>query len=148
MRCSAHIMPSADFCAAFGGFPPSRQSGHKGHGRQRRRSPEVSLTAFRTPPPEFTPSALDGYGLRDPTPARPAPFASNPLLVHWLVRLLHASFRPTLALGPLRLATLHLHQVGRGLSPPCCQTCSAHVATGFSLCSRGRGRGHRLKLGH
>jgi hypothetical protein len=92
-------MPSADFCAAFGGSPPSRQSDHKGHGRQRRRPPEVSLTAFRTAPPEFTWGALDGYGLRGPTPARPAPVASNPVLVHWLVHLLHASFRPNLAVG-------------------------------------------------
>jgi hypothetical protein len=31
--------------------------------------------------------------------------------------LLHASFRPHLAVTPLRFATLHLHQVGTGLSP-------------------------------
>jgi hypothetical protein len=58
------------------------------------RSPEVSSTAFRTQPPEFTTSALDGYGLRCPLPARPPPYASNPVLVHRLVRFLHASFRP------------------------------------------------------
>jgi hypothetical protein len=27
---------------------------------------------------------------------------------------------------PLRFATLHLHQVGRGLSPPSCRTCTAY----------------------
>jgi hypothetical protein len=33
------------------------------------------------------------------------------------VALLHASFRHYLTVMPLRLATLHLHQVGTGLSP-------------------------------
>jgi hypothetical protein len=37
-------------------------------------------------------------------PARPAPYASDPVLVHRLVRLLHASFRPRLATTPLRFA--------------------------------------------
>jgi hypothetical protein len=32
-------------------------------------------------------------------PLVPHPAASNPVLVHWLVRLLHASFRPNLAVG-------------------------------------------------
>src|SRR5438105_3487799 len=52
----------------------------------------------------FTTSALDGYGLRDHLPARPAAYASDPVLVHRLVRLLHASFRPRLATTPLRFA--------------------------------------------
>jgi len=52
----------------------------------------------------FTTSALDGYGLRGHVPARPAPYASDPVLVHRLVRLLHASFRPRLATTPLRFA--------------------------------------------
>src|ERR1019366_9243484 len=54
---------------------------------------------------EFTTSALDGYGLRCHWPARPAPYASDPVLVHRLVRLLHASFRPRLTTTPLRSAT-------------------------------------------
>src|SRR2546425_927362 len=37
-------------------------------------------------------------------PARPAPYASNPVLVHRLVRLLHASFRPFVTKVPLRFA--------------------------------------------
>jgi len=53
---------------------------------------------------EFTTSALDGYGLRGPLPARPAPYASYPVLVHRLASLLHASFRPRLAATPLRFA--------------------------------------------
>src|SRR5689334_626192 len=52
----------------------------------------------------FTTSALDGYGLRGHLPARPTPYASDPVLVHRLVRLLHASFRPRLATTPLRFA--------------------------------------------
>jgi hypothetical protein len=61
-------------------------------------STEVSSTAFGTQPPEFTTSALDGL------PARPAPCASKPVLVHRLVRLLHASFGHRLATTPLRFA--------------------------------------------
>jgi len=50
----------------------------------------------------FTTSAFDGCGLRDRMLARPAPQASNPVLVHRLACLLHASFRPRLATTPLR----------------------------------------------
>ena len=66
----------------------------------------------------YTPNALDGYGLCGNPHARPAFRASYPVFVHRLARLLHASFRPHLAVTPLRFATLHLHQVGGGLSPP------------------------------
>jgi hypothetical protein len=52
----------------------------------------------------FTTSALDGYGLRDHWPARPAPYASDPVLVHRPARLFHASFRPSVAGTPLRFA--------------------------------------------
>src|SRR5207249_618123 len=52
----------------------------------------------------FTTSALDGYGLRGHWPTRPAPYASDPVLVHRLVRLLHASFRLSVAGTPLRFA--------------------------------------------
>src|ERR1700674_1318259 len=79
------------------------------------RSNTVGMPSFRTPPSglgistrfataEFTTSALDGYGLRCHLPTRPAPYASDPVLVHRLVRLLHASFRPRLATTPLRFA--------------------------------------------
>src|ERR1700684_2960662 len=53
---------------------------------------------------EFTTSAFDGYGLRDHMPARPAPYTLVPVLVHRLVRLLHASFRSSLRMTPLRFA--------------------------------------------
>ena len=64
--------------------------------------------------------------------------ASHPVLVHRLAPLLHASFRPNLAVEPLRFATLHLHLVGRGLSPPSGRTCSAHHPP-LSLTHKGRG---------
>src|SRR5712692_4907251 len=51
-------MPSADFCAAFGGSPPSRESDHKGHERQRRRPPEVSSTAVSAQPPDLRSAPL------------------------------------------------------------------------------------------
>ena len=37
-------------------------------------------------------------------PTRPAPYASDPVLVHRLAHLLHASFRPHLTMTPLRFA--------------------------------------------
>src|SRR5207248_11340884 len=37
-------------------------------------------------------------------PARPTPYASHPVLIHRLARLLHASFRPSVAGTPLRFA--------------------------------------------
>src|SRR5713101_248991 len=121
-------MPSADFCAAFGGSPPSRQSDHKGHGRQRRRPPEVSLTAFRTQPPEFTWGALDGYGLREShaRSSRARPPQIRFLYIGSCVCSTLPSDPTSRLVTPLRLAT-HLHQVGRGLSPPSDQTCSAQV---------------------
>jgi hypothetical protein len=67
------------------------------------RSPEVSSTAFRTQPPSLQPVPLMD-GLRGHLPARPAPYASDPVLVHRLVRLLRASFRPSVAGTPLRFA--------------------------------------------
>ena len=53
---------------------------------------------------ESTTGAFDGCGLRGRELARPAPYASHPVLVHRLVRLLHASFRPRLTATPLRFA--------------------------------------------
>src|SRR5438477_4664174 len=99
VRCRT-TTPAADVCRPVRMdrstlSPDSRTNG---------RSPEVSSTAFRTQPPEFTTSALDGYGLRCQLPASPTPYASNPVLVHRLVRLLYASFRRRLATTPLGFA--------------------------------------------
>src|ERR671928_2203206 len=57
----------------------------------------------RTPAGSTTP-ALDGPGLRDHVPARPAGSASYPVLVHQAAALLRASFRPRLTATPLRFA--------------------------------------------
>jgi hypothetical protein len=66
----------------------------------------------------FTLRALDGYGLRGLLPAR----RRSRLRSGSCPSALPASFRHRLATGPSRLATLNLHQVGRGLSPPSCRT--------------------------
>src|ERR1019366_695865 len=97
IRCRTST-PAADFCrpVRMDRSTLGPDSGTNG------RSPEVSSTAFRTQPPNLQPVPLMGYGLRDHLPARPAPYASDPVLVHRLVRLLRASFRPRLATTPLR----------------------------------------------
>src|SRR6478736_3104542 len=93
-------MPSADFCTGVrkpcGSLSPVTET--------RRRSPEVSSTAFTAHPPDLQPQALDGYGLRDQLSARPARAASYPVSVRQIAALLHASFRPRLAATPLRFA--------------------------------------------
>ena len=58
-RCSAHTLPSADFCRPVRMdrstlSPDSRTNG---------RSPEVSSTAFRPQPPDFQPAPLMDMGL-------------------------------------------------------------------------------------
>ena len=52
----------------------------------------------------FTPSALDGYGLRENQLTRPARTASYLILVHRPAPLLHAAFRPRLTTTPWRFA--------------------------------------------
>ena len=59
---------------------------------------------LRRTPARSTPRVLDGYGLRDSLPARPAREASYPVSVRQVAALLHASFRPRLAATPLRFA--------------------------------------------
>ena len=135
-------MPSADFCAAFGSSLPSRQSDHKGHGRQQRRPPEVSLTAFRTPPPNLRRARLMDMDFAASRPLVPRP---PPLIRFLCIGACVCSTLPSdptsrLAI-PLRFANLHLHQVGRGLSPPSCQTCSAH---GIARRLRRAGEGNRI----
>src|SRR5512147_2177901 len=75
------------------------------------------LDSFRRIPAGFTALALDGYGLCGCLPARPTSTASYPISVRWVATLLHASFRRSLAVPPLRFARLHLHQVVEGLPP-------------------------------
>jgi hypothetical protein len=53
-------------------------------------------------PAGFTVLAFDGYGLRDVLPARPTNAASYPVSVRRVAISLHASFRRSLAVPPLR----------------------------------------------
>ena len=93
-------MPSADFCTGVrvprGPLSPVAET--------RRRPPEVSSTAFTAHPPDLQPQALDGWGLRGQSSARPTWAASYPVSVRQVAALLHASFRPRLAATPLRFA--------------------------------------------
>jgi len=93
-------MPSADSCAAI--FDPygslSLQAGD---------TSQVSrgkIDRLHRTPAGFTTPVLDGRGLRDQCslvrPGRPR----DPVLVHRAAALLHASFRPHLAMTPLRFA--------------------------------------------
>src|SRR5271167_57246 len=72
--------------------------------------PQISrgkFNRFRRATAGFTTGELDGYGLCSPLPARPPPYASDPVFVHRLASLLRASFRPRLAasvISPLRFA--------------------------------------------
>ena len=117
-------MPSANFCAVLGGFPRSRRSDHKGRGRQRCSSPEVSSTAVSAQPPDLRSAHLTDVD-----------FAVECLLVR-RSRLL-SGFCSARAFAPCFFRTqsrdcspgaslpFTLHQVGRGLSSPSCRTCSA-----------------------
>src|SRR5207249_7878940 len=96
IRCRT-TMPSADFCceikATCGAFS------HDSRDAQQISRGKFDRLPYATA--EFTTSALDGYGLRCHWPARPAPYASDPVLVHRLVRLFHASSGPHLTMTPL-----------------------------------------------
>jgi len=93
-------MPSADFCAAVR-TPYDDLSPVAG---TQRRPPEVRPTAFTARPPNLPPRslmtvdfAIIGSLVR---PGRPR----YPVLIHRAAALLHASFRPHLAMTPLRFA--------------------------------------------
>jgi len=58
--------------------------------------------SFPRSPAGFTAMALDGYGLCDFLPARPTISASYPVAVRRVAISLHASFRRSLAVPPLR----------------------------------------------
>ena len=96
-----------------------------------RRSPELSSTAFDAPPPDLPPVHwMDrGFAILGSLARHRRPHIR--FLVHRLASLLHASFRPRLAAGvisPLRFANPSFSiRLGRGLSPPSCRTCSAHI---------------------
>jgi len=86
-------MPSADFCVVIGS-PCDKLSPVA---EARRRSPEVSPTAFTAHLPDLPAPPLDGLGLRDHRLARPGWVASYRVPVRQVAALLHTSFRPRLA---------------------------------------------------
>ena len=78
-------------------------------------------------PAGFTVLALDGYGLCDILPARPTSTASYPVSVRRVATLLHASFRQSLAVLPLRFASASPPSGCTGdLHPQNCRTCPTH----------------------
>ena len=91
-------MPSADFCAAV--RPP--YDGLSPESRTQRRPPEVRSTAFTARPPNLPPRSLMTVDFAITCslvrPGRPR----YPVFVHQAAALLHASFRPHLAMTPLR----------------------------------------------
>jgi len=93
-------MPAADFCGAvrMSLFTLSHDS------VTRRRSPEVSSTAFSAQPPDLPPASLMDLGFAAFCPLARCRRPLHPVLVHRLAPLLHASFRPRLAATPLRFA--------------------------------------------
>ena len=91
-------MPSADFCTAV---RPPYDSPPKDTVQISRSKPD---SLHRTPA-GFTVLALDGYGLCDILPARPTSAASYPVSVRQVATLLHASFRRSLTVLPLRFAS-------------------------------------------
>src|SRR5271155_508163 len=77
----------------------------------------------------FTRTHFDGYGLCCSLPTRPQVLASYPVLVHRRTPLLHASFRPHLAMTPLRFANPSPPSGWIGdLHPINYRTCTAHNA--------------------
>jgi hypothetical protein len=61
--------------------------------------------SFHRTPAGFTTPVFDGNGLREWLPARPTNAASYPISVRQVTTLLHASFRRSLAVPPLRFAS-------------------------------------------
>jgi hypothetical protein len=88
------------------------------------------LDRLHRTPAESTALALMGTGLRRSGPARPTRDASYSVSVRQVAALLPRFFQ-TAPRGhrPCASLALHPHQIlGRGLSPPSCQTCSAHTS--------------------
>ena len=93
-------MPSADFCTAV-----RSPCGYLSLVAETQcRSPEVRSTAFAARPPNLPPRSLMTVDFAITCslvrPGRPR----YPVFVHRAVALLHASFRPRLAMTPLRFA--------------------------------------------
>ena len=124
----ATTTPSADSCHAV--RTPLEVLSHDSVTHTR--SPAISSTAFHARPPDLPPVPLRDMGFTIVCLLARHRRPLYPVLVHRPACLLHASFGPHLAMTPLRFATLHLHQVGTGLSPASCRTCTAYQKKGRS----------------
>ncbi|MGY4169920.1 hypothetical protein ACVIM8_003993 [Bradyrhizobium sp. USDA 4529] len=136
-------MPSADFCTAV----KSPYDDLSLVAETQRRSPEVRSTAFAARPPDLPPRPLMTVDFAITCslvrPGRPR----YPVFVHRAAALLHASFRPHLAMTPLRFANpspssgwiedFHLQAAGHARhtrkrppgfpSGPSCLTVASHL---------------------
>jgi hypothetical protein len=87
------------------------------------------LDRLHRTPAESTALALMDTGLRRFGPARPTRDASYSVSVRQVAALLPRFFQTPRGCRRCASLALRLHQtLGRGLSPPSCQTCSAHPA--------------------
>ncbi len=127
----ATTTPSADFCYAVRTPLDVLSHEYVTHSR----SPAISSTAVHARPPDLPPVPLMDMGFPIVCSLARHRRPLHPVLVHRPACLLYASSRPHLAMTPLRFATLHLHQVGRGLSPPSCRTCTAYIGIGGRVTS-------------
>ena len=93
-------MPSADFCTAvrpsYDGLSPVAET--------QRRPPEVRPTAFAARPPDLPPRSLMTVDFAITCSLVRSGRPRYPVLVHRAAALLHAFFRPHLAMTPLRFA--------------------------------------------
>src|SRR5229473_2178773 len=121
-RLAPATMPSADFCHAIIGpcGPISPDSG------TRRRSPEVSSTAFTTHPPNLLPRRLMVWTSR--FLARSSGLTSLVIRFLSIGSWLCSTLPPHLASRRCPCASLILRSIklDSGLAPPSCRTCSAH----------------------
>ena len=92
---------------------------------------------LRHTPAGFTALDLDGYGLRDHSPACPPRTAFYPVSVCQVMALLHASFRPHLTMTPLRYANP---------SPPSGWVEDSHLQICCACSAHKKRQGHGLTL--
>jgi hypothetical protein len=137
------LHPSPDYCArllnsaARSGWivPPSVPIPDK------RQISGGNLDRLSHTTPNIQPVPLMDIGLRDHMPARLTPYVSDPVLVHRLARLLHASFSPSLAGAPLRFAMTSLPSgCQQDFHRRSCRTCSAYKENAPQCLPRGEGQ--------
>ncbi len=114
--------PAADFCCRIS----VNYSTLSHESETCNRSPAISSTAFDTRPPDLPPASLmdTDFAVSCPLVRRRGPQIQFLSIGPYLCSTLPSD--PTSPVTPLRFATLHLHQVGTGLSPASCRTCAAY----------------------